>query len=178
MSAITRFYLGEAGDTEGRRLDEILAWDDAELEEVHDYIQWLFPTPTHSAFNPHAPVLADQDVAAFRANKVLQSRLRQSFMRFLQFAGLTLDVAGQVTEGENFKERSPEVWAHVNHNWLRVSRVLLSLRTLGLTAEAQAFFDWLDTAYRSGVIGGNAGSRSEAAESYVQWTKHAQGTAS
>jgi hypothetical protein len=38
------FYRGLAPDNRGRYLREILLWDDVDLEYVHDYIQWLFPT--------------------------------------------------------------------------------------------------------------------------------------
>src|SRR5262245_17647755 len=36
MSRLVEFYRGEASDTEGRRLEEIWAWDDDSLEAVHD----------------------------------------------------------------------------------------------------------------------------------------------
>lgn len=173
MSKLTQFYLGEGVDSEGRRIDEIWAWDDDELEAVHDYIQWLFPTMTRSAFNPHAPIPSESDIAEFRASAALRDRLRRSFLRFLHFLGLAF-VDGIVAPRNNFADRAAEVWTYSNHNWLRVSRVLASLRLLGLETEADAFFAWLDRAYRDGVIGsGDSGSRSEAAGSHRQWAIHA-----
>ena len=83
MSSLTDFYLGKATDAGGRAIDAIWGWSDEELEEVHDYIQWLFPTPTRSTFHPSAPVLTEEDIAAFRADKLLQARLHRSFLRFL-----------------------------------------------------------------------------------------------
>jgi hypothetical protein len=173
MSKLTQFYLGNGVDSEGRRIDEIWQWDDDELEAVHDYIQWLFPTTTRSAYNPHAPIPSASDIAEFRASAALRDRLRRSFTRFLQFLGLDF-TDGVAAPAANFAERAAEVWAYANHNWLRVSRVLASLRLLGLEAEADAFFAWLDRAYRDGVIGsGDRGSRDEAAVSHAQWTIHA-----
>src|ERR1019366_1048610 len=43
MSRLVDFCRGLKTDTEGRLLEDILAWPDDDLEEVHDFIQWLFP---------------------------------------------------------------------------------------------------------------------------------------
>ncbi len=37
-------------------IGEIWAWDDAALEDGHDFIQWLFPLPEPSAFVDDAPL--------------------------------------------------------------------------------------------------------------------------
>jgi hypothetical protein len=148
MSRLVEFYRGAATDTEGRRLEEVWGWDDDSLEAVHDFIQWLFPLPEPSNFNPDAPLLTAADVAAFRADALLRSRLRRSFERFLSFLGLTIDEGGRVAEGPNFVARVRDAWAYPNHNWLRVSRVLRSLTLLGLEAEARALYDWLSAAYQ------------------------------
>ena len=42
-SPIVQFYRGNGRDHRGRSLAEIVAWSDAMLESVHDYIQWMFP---------------------------------------------------------------------------------------------------------------------------------------
>ena len=51
-SQLVNFYLGDAPDNQGRMIDEILSWKDEQLEDVHDYIQWLFPLKERSAFTP------------------------------------------------------------------------------------------------------------------------------
>jgi len=58
MSLLVNFYRGESRDAEGRFLEELLAWNDDELEEVHNFVQWLFPLPEPSQFNPDAPLLS------------------------------------------------------------------------------------------------------------------------
>ena len=60
---IVRFYRGTGFDARGRSLDEVLAWDDERLEDVHDYIQWLFPLDEPSQFTPHAPLLTAESLA-------------------------------------------------------------------------------------------------------------------
>ena len=65
---LLRFYRLEGTDARGRTLSEIWSWDADRLEGVHDYIQWLFPLPEASAFNPSAPLLTDATLEAFRAD--------------------------------------------------------------------------------------------------------------
>ena len=147
MSRLVEFYRGQARDTEGRRLEEIWAWDDDSLEAVHDFIQWLFPLPEPSAFNPDAPILRTEDIAAFRGDPLLQARLQRSFERILRFLGLTLTHDGKVIRGDNFAARAPDVWAAPNHNWLRITRILRSLTLLGLETQARALYDRLSEMY-------------------------------
>ncbi|HET6327255.1 MAG TPA: opioid growth factor receptor-related protein [Planctomycetaceae bacterium] len=147
MSNLLDFYCGRGTDAEGRTLAELWEWNDDELEEVHDFIQWMFPLSEPSRFNPDAPLLTGDDIAAFRGDALLQSRLRQSFERILRFLGFWRAEDGSVVEGPNFADRIPEVWQYPNHNWLRITRILRCLGQLGLKSEAQAFFVRLDALY-------------------------------
>jgi hypothetical protein len=140
MSQLIKFYRGEGTDSEGRRLDDVLAWNDDALEAVHDFIQWLFPLPEPSRFNPDAPLLTEEDLAAFCGDPALRANLRRSFERVLPFLGLMEGAGGEVVEGPNFGRRAADVWDYPNHNWLRITRVLRSLHLLGLQAEAQALY--------------------------------------
>jgi hypothetical protein len=149
MSRLVDFYRGLETDTEGRLLEDILAWPDDDLEEVHDFIQWLFPLPEPSQYNADAPLLTDKDIAAFKSDPILQANLMKSFKRILTFLGLSLSDKGEVVQGENFKSRVADVWAMPNHNWLRITRILRSLMLLGMEAQAQAFYGWLDAIYTS-----------------------------
>ncbi len=147
MSQLLDFYRGEGTDAEGRSLHELWSWSNDELEQVHDFIQWMFPLREPSRFNPDAPLLTAADVAAFRSDAFLRSRLTKSFKRILVFLGLSLAEDGTVVEGPNFAERVPEIWAAPNHNWLRITRILKSLTALGLESEAQALFARLEDLY-------------------------------
>jgi hypothetical protein len=144
-SKILDFYRG-GQDDEGRTLDEILGWPDSELEAVHDFIQWLFPLPERSGANPFAPVLDSTTINAFHDSKDLQERLRQSFLRMMRFYGLEFH-AGVVTTGVNFAERSSNWLRPGNHNHLRLTRMLRSLRLLGLISESTALFKILSEIY-------------------------------
>src|ERR1700730_1119137 len=83
---LKRFFAGCADD-EGRTFDEILGWDDARLEMVHDYVQWIFPLPERSGANPWAPVLDAEAVAAIRGNAEMLGRLRGAVLRMLAVFG-------------------------------------------------------------------------------------------
>jgi Opioid growth factor receptor (OGFr) conserved region len=143
---ILDFYCGGCDD-EGRTLDEILAWPDAELEAVHDFIQWLFPLPERSGANPDAPILDAATIDAFRQSMELQQRLRQSFLRMMRFYGFDFD-AGSAQTAANFPSRSANWLSPGNHNHLRLTRMLRSLRLLGLTLESSALFQALSQIYR------------------------------
>lgn len=149
MSRLLDFYREQNTDTEGRSLAAILAWGDDEWEEVHDFVQWLFPLPEPSRFNPDAPLLTEADRAAFRGDPLLQAKLLRSFERFLTFLGLSRTAEGTVVEGRNFASRVADAWTFPNHNWLRITRVLRSLRLLGLEVAARNLFEWLDSLHRS-----------------------------
>lgn len=147
MSEILDFYRG-GQDDEGRALDEILNWPDAELEGVHDFIQWLFPLPERSGANPSAPVLDAVTMDAFLTSEDLRQRLRASFLRMLRFYGLEFR-DGAVQPGEDFAARSANWLSPGNHNHLRLTRILRSLRLLGLSSESTALFAALTEIYAS-----------------------------
>jgi hypothetical protein len=141
-SQLLRFYRGEATDSEGRRLDEILGWDDRFLEGVHDYIQWLFPLDERSAFNPDAPLVTRADRDAFTTDERLGANLRRAFKRLLAFYGFRLveGDAGSVVEQDESRPSKARLWLQPhNHNYLRQSRIIKSLALLGQPALARAF---------------------------------------
>lgn len=125
------FLGGETPDSEGRHLGDILRWPDNRLEQVHDFIQWLFPLTEPSPVNPGAPVLDTATIAEIRARPQLQANMRQSFERMFRFYQASRH---WITPG--------------NHNHLRITRILKCLRLLGLEAEAREFFEWLSGIYQ------------------------------
>jgi hypothetical protein len=72
MSKLLDFYHLTGRDSEGRRLDDIWTWSDEELEHCHDFIQWMFPLDAPSSVNADAPLVTEQDRAAFRDDKQLR----------------------------------------------------------------------------------------------------------
>ena len=154
------FYLGEQPDIGGRTIQQIWAWDYEELEIVHDYIQWLFPLPEKSSFNSNAPVVDSEVIQAFHTNTRLRQNLLHSFTLMLGFYGLQgyEDNNGQfvVTKSEEYPTRKKEWICPLDHNYLRITRILKCLMALGLESYAQSFYRCLEQIYReeSRYIGG------------------------
>lgn len=148
---LVAFYRDGAPDDEGRTLAEILAWDDDRIEAVHDFIQWLFPLPEPSGANPTAPILGTSSILTFRSSIAMQQRLRQSFERMLRFYGfvLTQGAAGIAVErAPDFGARA-KIWLWpMNHNHLRLTRILRSTLILGLEGESKGLFRALNDVYR------------------------------
>jgi hypothetical protein len=145
---IVAFYRHEAADHRGRTLREIWTWDQDRLEMVHDYIQWLFPLREPSMFNSSAPLVTDETVAAFTSDPALHDALKLSFVIMLDFYGLALqeqqDGRVLITESPSLASRR-SIWiVPYNHNHLRLTRILASVRTLGLPQYSSALFDCLE----------------------------------
>ncbi len=136
MSPILRFHAGEAPDAQGRWLADIQGWDDARLEAVHDYIQWLFPLPEPSGFNPAAPRLTAADIAAFHREPALRGALLASWQRMRRFYRLPAGAAHWLAPG--------------NHNMLRLTRILRCLHLLGLQEAADALLRDLEALHTDG----------------------------
>jgi hypothetical protein len=156
------FYRDGARDDRGRALSEILAWPDEDLEEVHDFIQWLFPLPEPSGANPTAPTLNSEVIAAFRASPEMRERLLGSFRRMLRFYGFCWSTmhtppsfpcvpAGEklfILRAPDFHYRADTWLRPMNHNHLRLTRILRSTLLLGLEPESKALFDALNDVFR------------------------------
>lgn len=140
---IVYFYNGLRGNQNGDRLDEMLNWSNYSLEMEHDWIQWAFPSNEPSGINDYAPVLTLAESEAFKSDVELQKKVQVMFERFLNF----LEFKMVVTEGEiqisPMYEEIPWWINHFNHNMLRVTRVLKSLRLTGNENYAAAFFEAL-----------------------------------
>ena len=149
--AIVDYYSGHSPDDRGRLLGEIQEWPDERLESVHDFIQWMFPLKERSSANPGAPVLDETSIRRFRAHPELRRTLRNSFVRMLRFYGLEIeDQSGlRVVPGVDFQEKSRNWLSPGNHNYLRITRILKSLRLLGLEQEAHVFFECLERIYEN-----------------------------
>lgn len=167
MSAILDFYRGTGGNGNGWRIDEVLEWSDEQMEDDHEYIQWLFPLPEKSMAVPWSPVLDKATINAFQNDPKLQAALRTSFHRMLGFYGFAVQ-DGSVIQSAEFEERSADWLRPANHNHLRLTRILRSLRVLGLEVEAQALWVALQSVYES-----DRGRNSISERTYKFWTRAA-----
>jgi Opioid growth factor receptor (OGFr) conserved region len=118
------YLAGRAPDHRGRSVGEVLAFTDEEAEAAHDYIQWLFPLPTRSRAQPGAPVLTEGEADAIRADPQALVNLGRAAERMLAFY------------------RNTDHWlAAQDHNHLRITRIISSLRLLAGAEAARRFHD-------------------------------------
>ena len=123
MSEITSFLAGTGTDHRGRKFSDILQFGDDALEATHDYIQWLFPLPERSAFNPLAPVLTSKDIDELHGNPDALNNLRAAAKRMLEFY------------------RNNAHWlTAMDHNHLRISRIIRCLKLTAGLKEAEKFY--------------------------------------
>ena len=144
------FYSGDGVDHRGRKIEDIWSWNYGKLEQVHDFIQWIFPLNESSAYNSNAPILTAEEIDFFRDNKILKNRLLKSFDLILGFYGYTRNKYKENTD--IFKSSDCEVrineWVTPhNHNFLRITRILKSLSLLGLSTYAESFLNVLEELY-------------------------------
>ena len=124
MSPIVAYLSGEGADSAGREVFEVLAFDDPAIEQVHDFIQWMFPLRERSGAQPNAPVLTDEDVEAIRESMAAQAALAAATDRMAIFY-----------------YRNGHWLTATDHNHLRITRIIKSLRLLRGDALANAFRD-------------------------------------
>ena len=164
-SRILEFFRLKKPDSEGRMLEEYWEWENDILEHRHDFVQWMLPLDEPSAVNPDAPLVTEEDRAAFQAEPLLRSSMRRSLEGFLGFLGLEMRRGGRVVKRLDFEQRL-YVWRASNHNWLRITRMIKSLRLLGFEKEASEVWKCLRKLHEEdGFVSENSfGYWSEAAE--------------
>ena len=128
------FYDGHAYDNVGRYIYDIWNFTAEQLEEEHDYIQWLFPNKEPSFFNPDAPLLTDEVIKEFRNNKKILDNVRKSVDIMRRFY--------------DFNAINPWWCKPNNHNYLRITRILNTLNFLGMIAELDYFWRLLELVYK------------------------------
>lgn len=131
-SHIVSFYTTDAPDLLGRTYNDMMAYSFDVMEGCHDYVQWLFPTAEKSKFSRTAPVLTADDTMVLRASKAAQTRLISAVKKFLEFLN----------------------WMDYpcDHNILRITRIIRSLRLFGLESEAKSFFNHIVHCYEQAEL--------------------------
>jgi hypothetical protein len=149
------FYIMGQKDIRGRSLCEMLGWNDAQLENVHDYIQWMFPTLTQSKCQGQSPVLDLETIKKlkWKRNEFFRVSFKKALKRMLTFWGIPFEDDGMDIIVKDIPWR-PYQWAEYgDHNQLRMSRVIESCRLLGFESTAKSLFHELTRFAISGYLG-------------------------
>jgi Opioid growth factor receptor (OGFr) conserved region len=148
-SRLVEFYTGRGTDARGRRIDAIWSMSLDDLEYTHDYIQWLFPLRERSSVEPGTPTLDDAAIDEFRST-AMRERLVRSAEVMAAFYGFLIERDGEswrLEPAPNAKERQGVWLSPGNHNFLRLTRIMKSLATLGLSDLSRAWLDMLREVY-------------------------------
>ena len=124
MIDIVGFLESKTPDYRGRLLSMLWKQTDDDAENTHDYIQWMFPLDEPSQTISGAPVLSDFDIVEIRGNHLATENLERSARWYLEFL-----------------ERNDHWIKNYDHNHLRVTRAIKSLRLLSGDLVADAFRD-------------------------------------
>lgn len=145
MTRLIEFYRGNMPNMAGVYISQIWDFRPGEFEMDHDWVQWLFPSNEPSSMNCDAPTLTKEEAALFQNDPVLNALLKFSFVRVMHFMGFKVVGQGDgvITVEPDGTDENRKWLSHFNHNMLRATRIMKSLRACGLTQYAIAFYDAL-----------------------------------
>ena len=125
--ALTHFLQGTGQDSHGRYHSDILKFSDEELEDVHDYIQWLFPLREESKAVPGSPFLENEEIIQIlRNDEEVQENIVTALARMHSYY------------------QDNDFWLKQNdHNHLRITRILKSVSLLNSQENAREFYDFI-----------------------------------
>ena len=122
--SLVDFLNGTGPDHQGRYLRDIWDFDDKAIEQTHDFIQWMFPLREKSMSVPGVPTLSVEDIETIRASEVARINLEKSAQWYLEFL-----------------QRNDHWIKAYDHNHLRITRAIKSLRLLVSQETAEAFLN-------------------------------------
>lgn len=99
------------GFLSNRNIVGIYNFCDDDLERYHDYIQWIFPTITASAFNKNAPVLTLSDYEILRSSWPIRKIIYYLALKLLNYWGF-------------YNNENSRLNLLHGHNGLRLSRLI------------------------------------------------------
>ncbi|GHV09736.1 hypothetical protein FACS189485_22570 [Spirochaetia bacterium] len=161
-SKIIKFYEKCANDNYGRSLDDMQHYNYEQLENIHDYIQWMFPLNKKSRVNLSAPVLNDKDILYIKDSNTIKQNMFASVLVITDFWG----IGKEYSENKYcIKNDRVKTWlTPMNHNFLRISRVLKSLILFDMKNEAELLFKCFEDI-------NNNGNKEIIGESFLHWKK-------
>lgn len=131
----------------GYSWNHVIKLSDDDLESCHDFIQWLFPTTTPSKFNRAAPIVSQKVAQELVLKPVFNLRYALAIDKMLSFWGFSYDVAatsdGKAEMKATLFSPQPGRYTRGDHNFLRFTRFIESVRLFGHQNLALSFFQAL-----------------------------------
>lgn len=127
---VLKYLEGQAPDYLGRYYTDTLKWSDKELEKCHDQVQWVFPLHEASKHAFVHPVVTKDIAELASTSEKVRANLLAATERYKEFFGI----------GNYWDSKKHALWfTSGNHNLLRITRIIRSLRLFGLETEAANF---------------------------------------
>ena len=119
------FLTNKEPDFNNRFLQDIWEYSDIEIEHTHDFIQILFPLNEESNSVSHGIFLDSEEIIRnIKNNEAVKNNIIKSSKWFLSF----------LARNSHWKSKH-------DHNYLRVTRIIKSLRLLVSDQEANKFYE-------------------------------------
>ena len=143
------FFQNKITNIDGLTHNDILNYDNKKLEDKHKYIQYLFPLPIKSKYNPDAPVINQIFINEAINNMEIRKNIIKSFLRMLNFYGYSYSVKpfDIIDKGETKQWLTKQ-----NHNYLSITRILKFLMLVKMDLLAYKFVEQLCKLNESGKI--------------------------
>ena len=113
MTSIQGFLEGADANSSNWLLSDIWKFNDTQIENIHTFIQWVFPTDEPSRATPGSPVLDEEEIVKIQNSEQAKHNLSKSADWYFNFLK------------RNSFWRKPH-----DHNHLRITRAIKSLRLL------------------------------------------------
>ena len=119
---IDDFLKDNEPDIYKRYLKDIWMMSDDQIENRHNFIQWIFPLNVKSNAVPSSPILTKKEIISIKKSETAQKNIIKSAEWFLEFLS------------------NNSYWiCQNNHNHYRITRVIKSLRLIHSNEEAEKF---------------------------------------
>ena len=122
MTFVLGFLSNQDRNASGWLLTDIWKFNDTQIENTHTFIQWVFPTNEASRAVPGSPFLDEEEIVEIQNSEPAKQNLSKSADWYFNFLR------------RNSFWRKPH-----DHNHLRITRVIKSLRLLCGDDEADYF---------------------------------------
>lgn len=140
MSFYISFYQNKTKNPDGLFLNDILNYTDKQLEDKHNFIQYLFPLESKSKYNPKAPIIDQKFILEAQHNPEIKKNIVRSFGRMMDFYGFHTKTKPLHLED---REEKKQWLTKGNHNFLRLTRIIDFLFLVKMDLLAYILFEQL-----------------------------------
>ena len=119
---ILNFLIGNVADSNNRFIYDIWKMHDFEIENTHNFVQWIFPLNEKSQAVPNSPILTENEILQISNSTIAKKNIEKSSKWYL-----------------NFLDKNRYWISHSDHNHLRITRAIKSLRLIHSEEEAEKF---------------------------------------